>query len=115
MSLIIKRIRHYNTPSNHREVVEGIVQAPSNRWVKTDRLPYHKYHHRDRYWQCYTAESASSNRCSLHPHRCCDEHRAQQIVARFMPTLRKLELVGVLDRGDSGLVPLLLYKGYAAW
>ena len=46
MSLTILNLRHYNTPT-----VEGIVQPSSNTGYQLDRLPYHKYHHRNGYRQ----------------------------------------------------------------
>ena len=75
MSPTIMNLRHYNTP-----VVEGIVQPSSNTGYQMDRLPYHKYHHRDRHGQCHTPEPASSNRCSRHHNRCGHVRRPEELV-----------------------------------
>ncbi|KKN59667.1 hypothetical protein LCGC14_0539940 [marine sediment metagenome] len=72
MSLIILKLRHYNTPGTRKS--EGIVQSSSNTGYKSDRLPDHKYHHRNRHRFSNPAEPAPCDRLRLHPDRRRDEH-----------------------------------------
>ena len=65
MSPIILNLRHYNTP-----VVEGIVQPSSNAGYQLDRLPYHKYHHRNGYRLEDYPESSPGHRGCRHHNRC---------------------------------------------
>ena len=74
MSLSILNLRHYNTP-----VVEGIVHPSSNTGYKMDRLPDHKYHHRDRHGQRNFAESSARDRGRSHYNRCGHVRRSEEL------------------------------------
>ena len=65
MSPTTLNLRHYNTP-----VVEGIVQPSSNTGYQMDRLPYHKYHHRDGYRKRNSSKFAEGDCCGRHHNRC---------------------------------------------
>ncbi len=57
MSPTILNLRHYNTP-----VVEGIVQSSSDTGCQVDRLPNHKYYHRDRHGERHNPEPSPGHR-----------------------------------------------------
>ena len=35
----------------------------------------------------HTPESASRDRCSFHPDRCCDEHRPEQVTSGYLEAM----------------------------
>lgn len=75
---IIQKLQHYNTPGNCL-AVEGIVQSPSNRVILKDRLPYNKYHHRNRHGIRNPAESTACHRGRFHTYWCRDVHWQEEL------------------------------------